>query len=230
MTNPPLPGPHRAIAACAALAALLLGGCDLLQPFELTCERKLGAASIEVEAAPITWATDFTKSTEDLTTMGAASSGRRVLGLTQTNLKWSASLNSNGITRSLDGRHCLRPSIKVRLAFEPMTVLVSREFAPGSCIFDITMAHEMKHVQTYERFLPRVQDLVRRELDTRFGQRIFHFSSEAEAERQVQSLTREYLVPFVDRSMQEVTALQAAVDSPEEYFRLDTFQAACRGG
>ena len=28
--------------------------------------------------------------------------------------------------------------------------------------------------------------------------------------------------------MQEVTAQQAAVDSPEEYFRLDTFQDACR--
>ena len=41
------------------------------------------------------------------------------------------------------------------------------------------------------------------------------------------ALTRDYVAPFVDRSMQEVTALQAAVDSPEEYFRLDTFQAAC---
>ncbi|MBM3347957.1 MAG: hypothetical protein FJY55_15920 [Betaproteobacteria bacterium] len=218
---------HRLRCGALAAAALLLGGCDFFRPFEEICAQRLGPTRIEVETAPITYTTDFSKSTQELSRRGAASTGRRVLGLTLTNLKWSASLGSQGIMQRIGGQHCLRPSIKVRLAFEPMTVLVGREFAPGSCIFDITMGHELKHVATYERFLPRAQAAVQRELEARFGQRIFTFDSEAEAERQVHALTRDYVAPFVDRSMQEVTALQAAVDSPEEYFRLDTFQAAC---
>ncbi len=219
--------PRLRAAAALAAAALLLAGCDYFRPFEEVCAQRLGPTRIEVETVPVTYTTDFTKSTAELSRMGAASTGRRVLGLTQTNLKWSASLSSQGITQRLGGQHCLRPSIKVRFAFEPMTVLVGREFTPGSCIFDITMQHELQHVATYERFLPRVQEAVKRELEARFGQRIFLFDSEAEAQRQVHALTRDYVAPFVDRSMQEVTALQAAVDSPEEYFRLDTFQAAC---
>ena len=223
-------GPVRAPvrgAALALAAAIALCGCDYLQPFEQICEARLGPTRIDVETAPVSYVTDYTKSTQELSAMGAASTGRRVLGLTQTNLKWSASLGGNGLTRRLGGRHCLRPDIQVRLSFEPMTVLIGREFTPGSCIFDITMGHEMKHVDTYTRFLPRVQEAVQRELEARFGQQVFHFASQADAERQLHAMTRDFVAPFVDRSMQEVTTLQAAVDSPEEYFRLDTFQAAC---
>ena len=192
--NSPAATPRRltfVVTAFSLLAPLALGGCDLLQPFEEACAQRLAPTQIDVEIAPVSYVTDFGKSTAELTALGAATTGRRVLGLTQTNLNWSAAFNSNGITRRIDGRHCLRPAIKVRLAFEPMTVLISREFAPGSCIFDITMSHEMKHVQTYERFLPAVQAAVRRELDARFGQRIFQFASEPEAERQMQALTRD---------------------------------------
>ena len=219
------------IACCrTALAAiaLALAGCEYLQPFEQQCEKRLPQVQISVEAAPVSYQTDFTRSSAQLTTMGAASAGRLVLGLTQTQLKSSVSLGSSGLTRRFGGRHCMRPSVSVRLAFDPMTVFIGRELAEGSCRFGITMGHEMKHVRTYEVFLTDVAAEVERELTRRLGDRIQYFASEAEAERHLNTLVGESLGPYVQDSMNAVNALQAKVDSPDEYFRLDRFQDACR--
>ena len=219
-----------AISPMVAAAAFAIGGCDYLRPFEQVCEKKLAPAEITVEAAPVSYRTDFSLSSEQLTAMGAASAGRLTLGLTQTNLKSSVSLGGNGITQRFTGRHCMRASVHVRLAFEPMTVYVSRNHPQASCVHEITMGHELKHVSVYEIFLADVSEKIERELRARFGGGIRYFASEAEAEKQVQDLTHEYLAPFVQESMNAVTARQAKVDSVEEYFRLDRFQAACGDG
>lgn len=219
-----------ALAPLAAVAALAIGGCDYLRPFEQVCEKKLAPAEITVEAVPVSYRTDFTRSSEQLSAMGAASAGRLTLGLTQTELKSSVSLGANGITQRFTGRHCMRASVRVRLAFEPMTVYVSRDHAQGSCVHEITMGHELKHVRIYETFLAEVAEKIERELHARFGESIRYVASEAEAEKQVQNLTHQYLAPFVQESMNAVIARQAKIDSVEEYFRLDRFQAACGDG
>lgn len=214
-------------AAASLAAAALLSGCEWLQPFEQVCERKLGETAITVTPAPINERVDLSRSSAELTAMGAATAGHQVLGLAQTQLKWGVSYSSRGLTRRLGGRHCMRPDIEVKLAFDPMTILVAREQTEGSCAFNITMDHERKHVRIYERFLSRVAPQIEAELRSRIGNRILYFASEAEAEQHVQTSLKEYLAPMVDKSMQEVTALQAAIDTPEEYFRLETFQRAC---
>lgn len=219
-----------ALAAMAAATVLVTAGCDYLRPFEQVCEKRLAPADITVEAVPVSYKTDFSRSSAELTAMGAATAGRMTLGLTQTSLKSSVSLGSRGITRQFTGRHCMRASVQVRLAFEPMTVYVSRDHPEGSCVHQITMGHELKHVRVYETFLSETAEAIRRELDERFGQRIHYFDSEAEAENQLQNLTREYLAPYVQGSMNAVRARQENIDSPEEYFRLDRFQDACGSG
>lgn len=219
-----------AIAPLAAAAALALGGCDYLRPFEQVCEKKLAPVEITVQAVPVSYRTDFSLSSQQLTAIGAASAGRLTLGLTQTNLKSSVSLGAKGITQRFTGRHCMRASVHVRLAFEPMTVYVNRDHPRGSCAHEITMGHELKHVRVYEIFLAEVSEKIERELRAQFGEGIRYFASEAEAEKQVENLTHQYLAPFVHESMNAVTARQAKVDSAEEYFRLDRFQAACRDG
>jgi hypothetical protein len=226
-------GSHAARAGTAAAIAvamtmtMTMAGCDYLKPFEQLCEKRLPQAQISVEAAPVSYQSDYSRSTAELTTMGAASAGRMVLGLTQTRLNSSVKLGSSGLTQRFGGRHCMRPSVSVRLAFEPMTVYIGREFAQGSCRFVITMGHEMKHVRTYEVFLADVSEQVERELTRRLGDRIQYFASEAEAERHMNTLVNESLGPYVQDSMNAVGALQAQVDSPDEYFRLDRFQDTC---
>lgn len=223
------PARMRTVAAPMIAAAVLASaGCDYLRPFEQVCEKRLAPAEITVEAVPVNYKTDFSLSSAELAAKGAATAGRLTLGLTQTSLNSSVSLGSRGITRRFTGRHCMRASVRVRLAFEPMTVYVSRDHPPGSCAHDITMGHELKHVRVYETFLAETSQAIERELGERFGQRIHYFGSEAEAEKQLQNLTREYLGPYVQESMNAVTARQEKVDSPEEYFRLDRFQETCR--
>ena len=204
-----------------------VGACDQIRSFEDVCEERLGPTHIEVEATPIQVHTDFSRSRAQLTAAGAPSAGRNVLGLTETQIKWSVSMGGNALTRRLGGRHCLRPDVKVRLSMEPITVSIASEYAPGSCSFNLTMGHEQKHVQVYQVFLADVTQRVQQELRNRFGNRILYFGSSAEAEKSISQLTSDTLSPLVGNAMQEVTPLQAAVDSPEEYFRLDRFQEAC---
>jgi hypothetical protein len=229
---PSAPSPHRRALPGMLLAAvaLLVAGCDYFRPIEQVCEKRLAPAEIRVTAAPIEYRTDLTKSTEQLTSMGAASAGGRILGLTQTNMKSSVSFGSNGITHRISGKHCMRPIINVKLAFEPMTVLVSRAYSEGSCEFKLTMDHEMRHVGAYAAFLADAAPEVERELRERFGKQISYFASEAEAERHVQSVTRQFLGPFVDENMKRVVGVQALIDAPEEYARLDQFHRACSSG
>ncbi len=221
--------PRVLLAALLAASAIALGGCDQIRPFEELCEERLAPARIEVEAAPIEVTTDFSRSREQLTAAGAPSAGRTVLGLTETQIKWSVAMGGNALTRRIGGRHCLRPDVKVRLSMEPMTVSIANEYPPGTCSFDLTMAHEQKHVQVYQVFLFDVTKRVQEQLRARFGERVLYFASAAEADKHLSNLTRDTLSPLVGNAMQEVTPLQTAVDSPEEYFRLDRFQEACAG-
>lgn len=216
-------------ASLLAAGVIALGGCDQIRPFEELCAERLGPSRIEVEAAPIQVVTDFSRSRAQLTAAGAPSAGRSVLGLTETQIKWSVSMGGNALSRRIGGRHCLRPDVKVRLAMEPMTVSIASEYLPGTCSFDLTMAHEQKHVQVYQVFLYDVTQRVQDELRKRLGDRILYFASAAEAEKHLAALTRDTVSPLVGNAMQEVTPLQAAVDSPEEYFRMDRFQEACTG-
>ena len=213
-----------------AAVAPLLTGCDYFRPIEQICERRLVPTEIRVRAAPVEYQTDFTKSAEQLTSMGAATAGGRILGLTHTNMKSSVAFGSNGLTHRVSGKHCLRPIVNVKLAFEPMTVYVSRGQVEGTCEFNITMDHEMRHVGAFAAFLADAAPEVERELRQRFGNQIYYFSSEAEAERHVQSVTRDVLAPYVDESMKRVIAVQARIDTPEEYTRLDQFHQSCATG
>lgn len=212
----------------------LLGSCDYFRPLEQICEKRLGPTTVKVEAVPVAFQTDLSLSTEQLTAKGASSvdlrGGRMVLGLTATTLKTSVTFGTNGITQRFGGRHCMRPSVNVRLAFEPMTVYVTRAHAKGSCEFDLTMDHEMKHVNTYARFLEKIAPEVEAELRDRFGNQVFYFDSVAQAQQHVERVAREFLGPYVQASMDKVTPLQAQLDTPEEYFRLDRFHEACASG
>jgi len=56
-----------------------------------------------------------------------------------------------------------------------------------------------------------------------------HCHSTDAGKNYVQQLTSTALAPYLETGMTEVEKRQRAVDSPEEYFRLDQFQARCSG-
>jgi hypothetical protein len=200
---------------------LLLGACDYVQPIEQVCAKKLGPTELRVTAAPVEYTTDHTRPGDELTRMGAPGGGRVIMGLTKTTMRSSIKIGGRGLTNPVTRKHCMRPVVDVELAFEPMTVFISRDSPEGSCQFSVTMQHELRHVSAFSDFLDSAVVQVDRDLREYFGNRIFYFASEAEAARRMGDDTRERLGPFVTESMKQVDTLQALLDTREEYDRLE---------
>lgn len=213
--------------AVLALLSAGLAGCDLVRPFEQVCERKLGPAEVSVEVAPVRYDTDFSQSSSQLTARGAQAAGRIVLGLTETQLKGAISFGGNGVKKPFTGRFCMRPVVAVKLAFEPMRLSVAREQKEGSCEHKLTMDHEMRHMRVYARYLDDLALRINAELKAKLGDRILYFKDTAAADAEMQALTSSTLKPYIENGLAEVQKLQKAVDSPEEYARMDALQARC---
>jgi hypothetical protein len=203
------------IAMVATLAACGAG------PMPSICEFELRPTQVRVSTTPVTYTTDYTVSSSDLTVMASTTSGRTVHGLTRTNMRSLVTVGSNGVTNPITGSHCLRPIVDVRLAFEPMTVFITSDQREGSCAFDVTMRHELQHVGVYRDFLDSVAMDVERHLKNHFGNRIYYFKSPDEAQQKMSDETSKTIGPFVEESMNRVRDLQAPLDTPEEYQRLE---------
>jgi hypothetical protein len=207
--------------AALVATALLICACDYVRPIETVCESRLKPTEIRVTTAPVSYATDLTLPASQLTQMASAKSGRIVHGLTHTTMRSQVSLGSNGITNPVTRKHCLRPIIDVQLAFEPMTVYIGSEQVQGSCQFAVTMRHELQHVAVYRGFLQTAAEDVERRLREYFGNRVFYFEKEADAQKRMSLEANERIGPFVQESMQRIDQMQAPLDTPEEYDRLE---------
>jgi len=162
----------------AVLASVLaLTGCDYLRSFETVCEARLAPASVAVETEAPAFSVDSSQPSSALTARGAASSGRVTLGLIETRLASTVNFEANGVVKPLSGRYCMRPSVQVKLAFRPMTIYVAAEHPSGSCEFELTLGHEMKHVRVYEEFLAEIAEEIKQDLQQKVGNRIYYFDS-----------------------------------------------------
>lgn len=207
----------------------MLGSCDLVRPFEQVCEARLGPTSVVVETSPVRFDTDFSQSSSQLTARGAHAAGHIVLGLTETRLKSSVSFGGNGVVKPVTGRYCMRPAVLVKLAFDPMVLFVAREQKEGGCRHNITLGHEVRHMQVYTRYLETLSARIETDLKQKFGDRIMYFPGTAAAETEMQALTSSTLKPYVENGLAEVQQLQKPVDSPEEYARMAEQEARCPG-
>lgn len=208
-------------ALLGVVMALTLTACDYVRPIESVCEARLKPTEIHVTTVPVTYATDLTLPGSRLTQMAPQGVGRAVHGLTHTTMRSEVSMAANGITNPVSRKHCLRPVIGVKLAFEPMTVYIGSEQAEGSCQFGVTMQHELQHVAVYRTFLTSAGAEIEKQLRDYFGNRIFYFDNEADAEKRINRETNERIGPFVEESMRRISEMQAPLDTREEYDRLE---------
>jgi hypothetical protein len=220
------PLPHARTLALIAVA-VAVAACDLARPLEETCRRKLGPALISVGVEPVRHTIDHSQSATRLSSEGAAKSGSLILGIASARMKSAISLTGGAITSPLSGRHCMRPGVEVRLDVNPLLVRIASEQAEGSCEYGLTLRHEMRHVQVYERYLadlaPRVEEALRNGIEDRIYLAANRAAGESEMAARVDALLR----PLIEQAMREVEKRQAAVDSAEEYARLDGEQSRC---
>lgn len=221
------PSPHRLVPIAAAAA--LLAGCDAFGSFESQCARRLGPTVVRVATTPVSYTADFSRSIDDLTARGAHAAGTIVLGLVETEMRSEARLDLNGVKQSFRDRYCMRPSVEVRLAFEPMRLYIAREHAEGSCAFRATMDHELKHIAVYQDYLQEFAVRVQADLARELGEGILYFGSAAEADAHIEAVIKQTLTPYLEAVRDEIKARQRRVDSPEEYARLGAMQSWCAG-
>ena len=222
--------------ACAALAAVLLGGCDAVtsnvgkyNPFASFETRCLGLppSRIEVHQAAITVVRNDELAYGALTQLADDNPAtHRTLGLTKTEFRQVAQIEITGLSDSAGGRSCSRPQIRLELTMVPVTVYVASEFKDNVCARDVVLEHEMKHVAVLEKHMAHTARELEEELPRVFAQRVILARDPAAGEAEVKKAVQEFLSEFIARNGRELKRRQAAVDTAEEYARVS---AACGG-
>jgi hypothetical protein len=212
------------------MVATSLGGCEVVTSFDSACEKRLPPTSVSVIAAPLEYKTDFSLSSAELTAKGAPAAGSITLGYIETQLSARLAASGSGMVQPVTRRFCVRPQLQVSLAFTPTTLYVAREHPEGTCEFRIVMDHELRHFREYERFLPELAHGLEQDLQASFGDRVMHAQSTAAGEKLLQERVSSFLGPRVEAARVRIAERQARFDTPEEYFRLNTFRDACAPG
>lgn len=186
--------------------------------FEARCAA-LPAAAPEATALPITPTVDETRSLGELTLMyERASPLHRTMGLTQSRLAYASTLDASGLREG--ARVCMRVKVHVAVEATPLTVYLAREIAADPCLRHAVHEHEMRHVAAYDAFLREAPGRLVARLAAADVGRVRHAGDadalQQDAAREIATIVSEAEASDHDR----LTALQAVIDTPEEYARV----------
>jgi hypothetical protein len=214
-----------ALVLAAALLPQLAAASAGDGAFALRCERDM-KPRIEVSAREVAFDVRNTLSARILNTRSAdASAGNLLLGITSSESRTEILFDGPTLLNARATGECLAPRISVELSFSPVRVDVAREFRADSCPYATVYAHEMQHVQIYREQLPLAVDKVRAALDQRYGNKPL-FAPAGQGMARLAADVDSWLRPLIKEELDRVKLLQAALDSPEETFRLSH---ACQG-
>ncbi len=189
--------------------------------FESRCEA-LPPGRLEVSAASVEFSEDYGKSTRALSLMSANTAGRhRTVGLTRGRLGYELTLESHGLEDRPRGRACARPSVQLVFSATPVTIYVAREWADDDCRRGAIRSHELKHVAVYEDYLGELATTARARLAALYEPGIVYARSAGGAQRALRDRLRAFMRTFMAASQSELEARQAAVDTSDEYARLE---------
>lgn len=188
--------------------------------FQARCEDTIGETLSVLTGTQNGFRIDNTVGFRTLTTMkGRARPGQVVLGLTRTESRVSINVGGRLLVDEGSGYECIAPHIEIRLYYPPIVVYISREFRPGSCAYEEILAHEMRHLNAYLDYLPKAEARVRLALARRFEDKPL-YARTGQAQSLLQREIDRGWMPYIKSEMAKVEALQAAIDSPQEYARL----------
>lgn len=157
-----------------------------------------------------------------LTNLGAAKArpGQQVLGLTRGNASVRFSSKTPVIVSAKGNWECASPQITLTYGFTPLTVLVAREFPPGTCAHKAIYDHEMRHVEAYQAHLAAIERELLATLDQRFAAETPWHGPAGQLYGRLQRELDTRWIPYVQREIGKVEAAQALIDTPEEYERV----------
>jgi hypothetical protein len=215
-----------AFGACMTVAAFATSAARAEAPFRARCEAMAADARVDLDAGSAGYRIDNSLSFRTLTRMKRPQVQRGyVLGLTHTESRVSVQVAGKLLQDAASGNECIAPRVRVAMRYLPIVVYVGSEFAPGTCAYREILAHEMRHLNSYLAYLPKVEERVRARFVERFaGKPLYARRGEAAAGLQREIDAR--WLPTVKAEMSQAEKLQAEIDSPQEYARLSK---VCQG-
>ncbi len=191
------------------------------------CDR-LPASSIVVKRLEAPIETNFRYGYKTLKGMSAdyVRQDIEVLGLTRGQAV--AKFQSKSVIQPDPGGRweCASHQLTLEYGFSPMTVYVGKEFPKGSCAYEEILDHEMKHVRTYEAHARKIEREINETLSQRFASSTPVRGGRGETQARLSREINERWIPYITRLLEQVTAEQREVDSPEEY---DRVSKSCNG-
>lgn len=223
--------PRLVAHACGALIPLLfLAGCasSVAAPqtrtrtaFETQCEARVPRGEVSVTAIPMDPRIETSVSYRDLTQRAGKDGYVWVLGLTQPTLRVQAQWGFTGLTEQRSGRSCIRPTLKMTLRYDPVTVFIGREFVDDACAYGFIFQHEMRHVAVHVRKLREVSERLQRDLSGHLAGKL-HYGTRSALEKRLRAEIDQVWMPRAERDLKDVRREHQTIDSPEEYARAKT--------
>jgi hypothetical protein len=212
---------------CIVALALLLAaaGAQARTPFQVRCEDTIGKTVSVLSSQQNGYRIDTTRSYRTLSQMKAGARGSVVLGLTRTESRVSIGVGGPMLFDKVSGYECVAPRIAVDVNYLPIIIYIGSEFPVDSCSYREILAHEMRHLKTYQDHLPKVETRVRAALLRRFGNKPL-YAPGGQARALLQREIDTQWMPYIKAEMAQVEVLQQRIDSPQEYARLGK---VCRG-
>jgi hypothetical protein len=189
--------------------------------FQSMCEDKMEPQRVSVSSKLNGYSIDNTLSYKELGARVPAPPprGTFVLGLTTTRAGSTIEHNSRFLRNPISNYECVSSQIETKLYYEPAVIYIGREFAPGTCAYQEILAHEMRHLNTYFKQLPKVETVVRAALRKRFETRAV-YAPKGQVEEFLVAEFSNIWIPYLTKELTRVESLQALIDTPEEYARL----------
>jgi len=211
----------------AALAGLLLAGPQMAQA--ATCPA-VAAPAVSVRVVDPGPRVSSTKSLAQINSMagshGLTKTGFKVFGITEIKIDSGVSVRFKG-QRNSSGLCVHVSKVDVRFGLKTHAVHVPREYARGSCQFNVVMRHEMAHVNVNRRTVRKYADILKNEMRSllrRTG--AVAAASMAEGQKAQTATIQKILDDVAVRFNGELDTLHAAIDEPGSKYEAD---GQCRG-
>lgn len=188
--------------------------------FQARCEDTIGKSVSVITSRQDGYRIDNQYSFHGLSAMkGDRTPGSYVLGLTRTEASVAIGIQGRMLFDPASGYECVAPRLEVKLHYLPIVLYIGREFSPGTCSYRAILAHELRHRDIYLDFLPGAEKVVSTALARRFEGKPL-YAPRGQARDLLQREINNSWMPFIKRELAKVEALQAAIDTPQEYARL----------
>jgi hypothetical protein len=190
--------------------------------FEQSCVSQSYSATVTIafdSALPIV---EQRKSAHELGRLMQAV-GYMHIGLTQAVLQREFAVSLNGLVDPRDNHACGKPSIEIRLRYDPVRIYLASELDGNECAQEEVLDHELQHVRLYTLAVDRAAAQLRQEILASYNRAVLR-GTEQQILKQVGREIRERWLPRLDELLDQYEWQHDELDRADE-----NILAGCQG-